>query len=145
MACRQQLLAASRTGPGSKAFIPPMPAPEDLQRLITASFRSVWSLELLLLLKREPGLHQRSDLVTKLRASELVIVQGLEGLLAAGLVIIDEAGRAEYMPVSAELERSIEQVEELYARKPDAVRRLIVGGATRGLDAFANAFRLKRD
>jgi hypothetical protein len=122
-----------------------MPAPEDLQRFIAASFRSVWSLELLLLLKREPGFHERSELVEKLRGSELVVVQGLEGLLAAGLVIIDGAGRAQFMPASADLSRSIERTKELYIRKPDAVRRLIVGAGTRGLDAFSNAFVLRRD
>jgi hypothetical protein len=122
-----------------------MPAPEDLQRFIAASFRSVWSLELLLLLKREPGFHERSELVEKLRGSELVVVQGLEGLLAAGLVVIDGAGRAQFMPASADLMRSIERAEELYIRKPDAVRRLIVGAGTRGLDAFSNAFVLRRD
>lgn len=120
-----------------------MPAPEVLKRFIAASFRSVWSLELLLLLKRSPGLHERSDLIAQLRASELVVQQSLDGLVAAGLAVVDGDGRAEFRPASPDLLTRIEEVEELYAKKPDAVRRTIVGGSTSGLDAFSNAFLLR--
>jgi hypothetical protein len=122
-----------------------MPGPEQVQRFIASSFRTVWSLELLLFLKHQPGPHERSDLVVKLRASDLVVMQALDNLVAAGLVIVDAAGLAEFRPAAADLVETIEQVEALYARKPDAVRRLIVGGSMTGLDAFSNAFLLRRD
>jgi hypothetical protein len=122
-----------------------MASHEDLARFISASFRSVWSLELLLLLKRRPGFHSRKELIDHLRGSELVVAQALDWLVAGGLATLDEAGGAAYMPVSTELHGQVERLEDLYARKPDAVRRQIVAASTPGLTAFADAFRLWSD
>ncbi len=122
-----------------------MTSPEDISRFISASFRSVWSLELLLLLKRQPGFHSRDELIGHLRGSELVVAQALDGLVAGGLASIDEAGHASYFPASADLAALVEGAEDLYARKPDSVRRMIVAGTAPGLNAFAEAFRLRKD
>ena len=35
--------------------------------------------------------------------------------------------------------------EALYAKSPDAVRRMIVAAANPGITAFADAFRLRKD
>jgi hypothetical protein len=122
-----------------------MSADDDVAPFIASSFRSVWSLELLLLLKgdRRPWPHE--ELVIALRASELVVTQALRSLVAAGLAFEDEDGTATYMPASRDLERLVEETEQLYARKPDAVRRTIVASSSSGLSAFADAFRLRKD
>jgi hypothetical protein len=40
----------------------------------------------------------------------------------------------------------VDQSRDLYARSPDAVRRLIVvGTSSGGIAAFADAFRLRKD
>lgn len=122
-----------------------MASQEDLARFIAASFRSVWSLELLLLLKREGGLHSREELIGALRGSELVVSQALEGLVSAGLATVDERGSASYLPISPDVAQLVDQAEDLYSRKPDAVRRTIVAASAPGLTAFADAFRLRRD
>jgi hypothetical protein len=122
-----------------------MPADESLKRFIPATFRSVWSLELLLLLKQRPGLHRRDELIARLHGSELVVTQALTWLVAGGLVSLDEEGRATYQPASSGLALLVDQTEDLYGRKPDAVRRLIVAGAAPGLTAFADAFRFRKD
>jgi hypothetical protein len=122
-----------------------MASQEDLARFIAASFRSVWSLELLLLLKREGGPHSREELIGALRGSELVVAQALEGLVSAGLATVDEHGSASYLPISPEVARLVDKAEDLYSRKPDSVRRTIVAASTPGLTAFADAFRLRRD
>lgn len=122
-----------------------MTSPEDISRFISTSFRSVWSLELLLLLKRQPGFHSREELIGRLRGSELVVAHALDGLVASGLATIDEAGQASYLPATPELAALVEGAEDLYARKPDAVRRMIVAGTAPGLNAFAEAFRLRKD
>lgn len=119
-----------------------MTSQDDINRFIASSFRSIWSLELLLLLKRERRAWSQEELVETLRASELVVSQALDSLVAAGLASADEDGKATYMPVSGEVERLVKQTEDLYARKPDAVRRLIVASSSSGLTAFADAFRL---
>ncbi|HEX5183450.1 MAG TPA: hypothetical protein VFW19_09900 [Allosphingosinicella sp.] len=122
-----------------------MASDEEVSNFIGSSFRSVWSLELLLLLKRAPRLWSRAELVAALRASDLIVAQGLDALAAAGLVVIDEAGNAAYRPASDGLAELAEGTESLYARSPDAVRRLIVGAIPNPLTAFADAFRLRKE
>lgn len=122
-----------------------MPADEGLKRFISTSFRSVWSLELLLFLKRRPGAYEREELIAALYGSELIVQQALDWLVAVGLAILDEQGRASYLPATPELASLVQRTEDLYGRKPDAVRRLIVAGAAPGLTAFADAFRFRKD
>jgi hypothetical protein len=119
-------------------------ADQELLQFITSSFRSVWALELLLLLKREQRLWRRTELVATMRASELVISKALASLVAAGLVSAEDEG-ALYMPVSPEVANLVERTESLYAARPDAVRRAIVSASVGGLTAFADAFRLRKD
>ena len=122
-----------------------MASEDEVARFIRSSFRSVWSLELLLLLKREPRTWPRDEIVAALRASDLIVAQGLDALTAAGLVVVDEAGNAAYRPSSPVTAALVEEAESLYARSPDAVRRLIVGAFADPLTDFADAFRLRKD
>lgn len=117
---------------------------EDLLRLIGSSFRSVWALELLLLLKREPRIWAPAELITTLRASDLVVNKALDELVAGGLVSVEGDG-VRYMPASPGLANDIDQVQILYLARPDAVRRAIVSSASSGAAAFANAFRLRKE
>jgi hypothetical protein len=119
-------------------------AGHDLFQFITSSFRSVWALELLLVLKSEPRPWRHAELVKTMRASELVVSKALDSLLAAGLASLEGDG-ARYMPVNDEVAGYVERVEKLYATRPDAVRRAIVSASTGGLTAFADAFRLRKD
>ena len=122
-----------------------MSAEDDVAPFIGSSFRSVWSLELLLLLKRDRRPWTHEQLVVALRASDQVVIQARRSLVAAGLAFEDANGEATYMPANADLERLVDGAEQLYARKPDAVRRMIVASASSGLNAFADAFRLRKD
>ena len=115
---------------------------DDLIRFIGSSFRSIWALELLLLLKREPRLWPHAELVSALRASDLVVSKALDGLVAAGLASVDKEG-AIYMPVGEEVAASVDELEKLYAVRPDAVRRAIISASATGATAFADAFRLR--
>ena len=124
------------------AWFAAMSSQDEIDRFIGSSFRSIWSLELLLLLKRDRRAWSQEELVETLRASDLVVSQALDSLIAAGLASPDEEGKATYMPVSPEVERLVQETDDLYARKPDAVRRLIVASSSTGLTAFADAFRL---
>jgi hypothetical protein len=123
-----------------------MSVDHEVAAFIRSSFRSVWTLELLLHLKGGADRHwTRAELVEKLRASELVIAGALDALLAGGLVIQTKEGAARYAPASPDLERLVAGAQALYAKKPDAVRRMIVAGVSDGAAAFADAFRLRRD
>ncbi len=122
------------------------PTDQDIAGFIRANFRSVWTLELLLHLKHhgERG-WAPAELVGALRASDAIVAQGLAMLLAAGLIVVDEGGQASYRPATRDLAALADGAERLYAARPDAVRRLIVGTGEDGLAAFADAFRLRRD
>ena len=124
-----------------------MPDSAETLNFVRDSFRSVWSLELLCILKSDPSrAWPRAELVERLRASDSVVEQSVEGLVAGGLVVVEEDGSARYAPASPELDRLSRNAEELYAKRPGAVRRLIVmSGSSGSLTAFAEAFRLRGD
>jgi hypothetical protein len=123
-----------------------MPASQEVIEFIRSHFRSVWSLELLLHLRRHSGRPwSTAELVDVLRASQAVVETGIETLLAGGLVVVEKDGGARYAPATPDLETGVGETEDLYARKPDAVRRLIVLSANSGVVAFADAFKLRRD
>lgn len=123
-----------------------MPAQEKIAEFICATFRSVWSLELLCHLRAHSDRSLSvQEMVAELRASDLIVRHSVDALVAAGLLVVDEQGNARYHPISDDLEILAKAVCALYARSPDAVRRTIVAGANPGITAFADAFRLRRD
>lgn len=117
---------------------------DEILRFIASSFRSVWALELLLVLKSEPRSWSSDELVTTMRASDLVVTKGLDALEAAGLVS-NNGDQAQYMPVSGDVATLVDDAEELYAKRPDAVRRAIVSASAGDATAFAEAFKLRKD
>lgn len=123
-----------------------MTSQQEVSSFICSTFRSAWSLELLLFLKRN---RERSwshaEIVAALRGSDLVVSQGVDSMMAAGLVLTDEDGTARYAPISNDVDTLVEATEALYAKSPDAVRRMIIASANGGLTAFADAFRLRKD
>ncbi|MEZ0242758.1 MAG: hypothetical protein ACAH11_05245 [Sphingomonas sp.] len=117
-----------------------------MSTFVRATFRSVWTLELLCYLRKHPDNAQPiADLVAGLRASDLVVRQSADALLAAGLVVVEADGAIRYSPSSGALDELAIASEALYARSPDAVRRMIVAAANPGITAFADAFRLRKD
>lgn len=117
---------------------------DDVLRFVAASFPSVWALEVLLALKREHRTLAGEELVSTLRASDLVVSKALDALVAAGLVSIDAEG-AVYRPATPDVEQCVERIEQLYRTRPNAVRRAIVSASTSSATAFADAFRIRRD
>jgi len=123
-----------------------MAATDSVTSFIGGAFRSVWALELLLHLRctRERA-WSAEQLVDVLRGSALIVSQSLDGLMRAGLVSIDDQGCARYQPASTEADQLVEAAQELYARKPETVRRIIVSAGHPSLANFADAFRLWKD
>jgi DNA-binding transcriptional regulator PaaX len=122
-----------------------MPSP-DIAAFLRAHFKSVWALELLLFLKADARRAWTGEqLVEALRTSETIVTTSLASLVAGGLIVDEPEGRVRYAPASDDLSRLVDVTQALYAKKPDAVRRVIVSGAATGLSAFANSFRLRND
>ena len=131
------------SGPAAPDDTSPIPS-DDLLRFVGSSFRSIWALELLLTLKRDQRPWPAAELISSMRASELVVSKALEALVAAGLASIEREGVV-YMPINEEVAGCVNQLEELYSVRPDAVRRAIVSASSSGANAFADAFRLRKD
>lgn len=123
-----------------------MSSRDEVEEFVRATFRSVWALELLCMLRKDRAraLTHR-EMVDGLRASDIVVTQSLDNLSAVGLVVRDQQGSARYSPARPDTDRLVERTEEFYAKSPNAVRRIIASAANPGLTAFANAFRLWKD
>jgi hypothetical protein len=117
----------------------------DLIEFVETSFGSVWSLELLLLLFRDPQRHWTyGELVHELRSSEVVVAQSVERLMAAGLAVAEADGAVRYGPASREQDGLVAQLDEEYRKTPAAIRRLILQNPVEKLRTFADAFKLKK-
>lgn len=109
-----------------------------------ALFRSIWALELLLALKRRGDKPWRAvDIVRELRGSRVVVAEALNNLIAAGLVVQDDAETFRYRAVSADADNLVIELERLYASKPAAVIRKIVTSPASKLRILSDAFRIK--
>lgn len=123
-----------------------MPTDRDIEQFISDSFASIWDLELLSVLLEQPDLALTADeLVERMRASKLVVEQGIKSLVAAGMASIDSDGRLHLQPVNDEVAECARLASEFYARFPGRARRLMIARQAPGLNAFADAFRLRKD
>ena len=118
----------------------------QLESFIANSFRSVWALEVLRFLTNEPEtFFTPAELIDRLRVSDAVIAQSVASLAAAGLIMSDNADRIGFYPGSDQRLAMVMAAIDLYEKRPDKVRRMIVARSSPGITAFADAFRLRRD
>jgi hypothetical protein len=120
-----------------------MTSEDDILDFAGASFRSVWALELLLTLRRARERRWTpSELIKELRSSQVVVIEALNNLIAAGLVIEEDGGGYCYAAVGG-LDDMIGEVERLYTLKPTVVMRKIVTSPSTKLQILSDAFRIK--
>lgn len=123
-----------------------MATDRDIEQFISDSFASIWDLELLSVILEQRGSGQTSAmLLERMRASDLIIEQGVHSLVASGLAVVDENGKLFFRPVNAELEECAVNAVAFYNRFPGRARRLMIARQAPGLTAFADAFRLRKD
>ncbi len=105
-------------------------------------FRSVWAVELLLLLKRDPErCWAPADLVRELRASTSLVADNLRRLETSGLAAPEE-GCFRYAPANPVLDSLCVQLEAAYRERPVAVINMIARPAD-PLQSLADAFKFK--
>jgi hypothetical protein len=115
----------------------------DLEAFVRAHFHSIWSLELLLLLRAGPDRTWSPDEVVKeMRASPGMIAHLLEHLHRAGL-LMEEEGRFRYSPATSILDEACGGLEAAYRKRPVAMTNLIAQPSD-NVQAFADAFRIRR-
>ncbi len=106
---------------------------------------SAWTLELLLLLHRDPQQQWTCEgLVRELRGTLGLVFQNLSVLINAGLVAETGDGRFTYRPKSAELSALADGLAELYAQKPITVLKTIFTTPSDKIRLFADAFFFKK-
>jgi hypothetical protein len=99
---------------------------DDLLAFVAGTLGSIWALELLTLLKRDPARGwDPATLVQELRSSSIVIDEALERLHGAGLVAKDSSGLHRYRAASPHLDAMVRELEKVYAEKPMTVIRAI--------------------
>jgi len=121
------------------------PADQDLFGFIREQLHSVWALELLLLMRRQPEHHwSEHELVSELRASPTLVANNLAAFERGGLVTADDDGRYYYCPASLLLAALCNQLDEAYRERPVKVINAIVAPADK-LQTLADAFRIRGD
>jgi hypothetical protein len=117
---------------------------DDTLAFIRASLKSVWALELLLLLKRHPDRSWHGkELVRELRASEMIVTEALNNLQAAGFVSDEAGGTFRYRHEATALTALADAVDQLYRAKPMAAINAIMSAPDRNLRIFSDAFKLR--
>lgn len=117
---------------------------QDLLTFIREHIRSVWALELLLLLKRDPERRWTPDeLVRELRASTPLIASNLQALQRAGLTACEEDGRCRYAPAASVLDKLSNELEAAYRERPVALINVIASPPDK-LQSLADAFRIRK-
>ena len=119
---------------------------QELERFLRTSIRSVWEIELLLLLRKEPTRPWRMpELVRQLRASSLVVSDALVALQRIDLVARDPEDRFIYRPATAELTEIADDLAANYASAPASIMNVIWSTPATNIQTFADAFRLRKD
>jgi len=117
---------------------------EDARRFLQSTTKSVWILELMLLLRREAHrAWSAEELIHETRSSELVVREGLGTLGQAGLLVEEEAGRYRYRPAAPVLDAWVAEIQAAYSQRPSAVIREIFSAPDTKIQSFADAFRIR--
>jgi hypothetical protein len=121
-----------------------MDSEADILEFAGASFRSVWALELLLMLRRSRDRNWDAvEILRELRSSQVAVIEALDNLTVAGLVVAEEEGRYRYS-ATGHLEDAVDALAGLYALKPAVVMRQIVNSPSNAkLQILSDAFRIK--
>ena len=117
------------------------PLDDEVVALIRGSIRSIWTLELLLLLRRHRGREWReAELVRELRGSRAIVRNSLAELAAANLADIQPDGTSRAGYGSAH-DDAVDRLALAYEQTPAAVIKAILAAPDDRIQTFADAFR----
>ncbi|MFZ2031549.1 MAG: hypothetical protein WAU68_14645 [Vitreimonas sp.] len=116
---------------------------EALLAFIKSSLRSVWALELLLLLRLQaPRAFTIEEAARELRATASLVANCLPQLESAGL-IAGEDGAFKFSPASPALQELCALLDVAYRERPVAIIAAIMSSSDTKLQGLADAFRFK--
>lgn len=106
--------------------------------------RSVWALELLLVLRRDAErCWAPAELVRELRASHSLVGDNLGRFERGGLTVLDDEGCHRYAPASPTLDDLCGRLEAAYRERPVSIINMIARPDP--LQGLADAFRFRGD
>jgi hypothetical protein len=110
---------------------------------VRESVRSVWAMELLLLLHRDASRHwQPAELVRELRANLALIQDNLAVFQRSGLAVSDEKGW-HFAPANEKLRELTERLAQAFRERPVATMTLVTRADP--LQSLSDAFKLRGD
>lgn len=120
-----------------------MVSESDVEEFIRAYIPSIWALELLLLLQRDPARSwTASALVKELRASTGLVDDNLSRFERHGLILQNEQGWR-FQPANPKLAELITGLSQLYRQRPLHIMGIIT--RSDALRSLADAFRIRKD
>jgi hypothetical protein len=118
--------------------------PTELKVFLRDRIKSIWALELLLLLFRQSHRSWTVDeLALELRASRRIVVEILNQF--AGLAKEEGSSRFRYAPATPEIETRVEELERFYAQRPLSLMKEILSVPNSKIQSFADAFKCWKD
>jgi predicted transcriptional regulator len=118
---------------------------EELLKFIEAHMKSVWAVEQMLVMTREPvRVWALGELVRETRSSSTAVGEALRNLEEAGLVDHSSDSTYRFAPKSEDLRTAAEALLKAYVERPRFVIRAIFAEPKDNLRIFADAFRLKK-
>ena len=107
---------------------------EEIIAFIKGHLGSVYAVELLLLIMRDPGRGWSAhDLIRELRSSGTAVAEALGRLAKAGLISKQADACYAFAPASARHAQIAAEIEKLYLTSPTSVIRAVVAAAGTGL------------
>jgi hypothetical protein len=120
--------------------------PEDLLDFLQTTIGSIWALELMLTLRRQPlATWTPAALTAEMRANLQLVSDILRRFERSGLVVAAEPGHWTWRAATPELDRLADASAAAYARTPLRVTRAIAESSNRRIRQFADAFKLRPD
>lgn len=117
----------------------------ELSAFAREHIRSVWAVELLLLLRRDPERCWAPDLlVAELRASTMLVRDNLAAFERSGLAVKDDDACWRYCPASPVLDDLASRLEAAYRERPVAIINLIAAPPD-PIQGLADAFKWRGD
>jgi hypothetical protein len=113
----------------------------DLVAFVRATIPTVWTLELLLLLRQDPAQGwQEDDLVRELRASQTLVSNSLASLAASALIVRSDQDGWRYSPAEL-LDALCQQLHDAYRSRPVAIISMI--SKPDPIQLLADAFKIR--
>ena len=118
---------------------------QDLADFVREHLRSVWAVELLLLMKRTPDrCWLPADLVRELRAATGLVNDNLQRFERGGLAVCEDEGCYRYRPAAPVIAELCDRLETAYRERPVSIINIIAAPRD-PLQSLADAFKFRRE